>query len=745
MLECRRRVESRLGWTAWALLFLASWVLAPLSAEGGVEGAAGGPSGAAVRFGSVELAGGSGALPVPLVVDSPVAGGSPSGSSPVTLYQLDDGEFESATQLLSSSGRPFKRFELAQRFRLTPGFGTVDHVVVYPYRSFEDPVAETVLQVTVYESAGGVPGEEIASRLVALAMPVPGQYRLEVRGVLAGAPLDSEEIWVGVLFRHGLLEEHAKWLAADTSGAEGAVRAFRKSGGRRSWYEFDADKYDPGARAGLTWGIRLGVRHHAEYTDCTPGSPALVLSGGYEVSACFETASGLVGPAAGFSGVSGESGLLWFFEPGNAEMLVKVLDFCAENGHRWVFASPVTDVAFNLEVRSPGGAVWSHHNRVGRSAPARSDTRAFPCGSGSASAGSSVVAGAPDAASSWSSGAGAGVRGVAAAGSGVPAGRERSGAAAFEGPPSTKKVYRYDDGTFEEGLQLADVDGEPAYSSIFFQRFRVDRLPARVEYVEVCKYRTPDDPDGSAKFTASLYSSIGLFPSGRLGAGGGFDAEVPEADSVRCIELRDPGPGLPFEGFELEDRDIWVSTGVQPDRFGNAKLLAADTNGPGGPARAHRVSSDLGGIYQSRDLHPAVDDGISAYGIRLAVDHFDPAHRYTDCVPGSAALTLSGGYEVSMCYETPAGVTGDGFAGVWSSGSSGLVSFFDRGNAELLIKVLDGCGHNGHLWVFAAPATYLAFNLYVTSPDGRRWRHHNRQGELAETRNDTRAFPCGEE
>ena len=57
-----------------------------------------------------------------------------------------------------------------------------------------------------------------------------------------------------------------------------------------------------------------------------------------------------------------------------------------------------------------------------------------------------------------------------------------------------------------------------------------------------------------------------------------------------------------------------------------------------------------------------------------------------------------------------------------ASDESGLLYFFDRDNAEILIKVLDGCGVNGHRWVFVAPVTDLALNLEVREVStGRKW------------------------
>ena len=115
---------------------------------------------------------------------------------------------------------------------------------------------------------------------------------------------------------------------------------------------------------------------------------------------------------------------------------------------------------------------------------------------------------------------------------------------------------------------------------------------------------------------------------------------------------------------------------------------------------------------------------------------------YANCRPETVLLKFDGGYEVGMCYETPAGDTAEAKSGIWSSSESGLLWFFSRGNAEVLIKVLDGCSLNGHYWVFAAPVTDVAFNLYVRNAEGRTWPHYNRQGEIATARNDTFAFRC---
>ena len=73
-----------------------------------------------------------------------------------------------------------------------------------------------------------------------------------------------------------------------------------------------------------------------------------------------------------------DSGLFWFFNPTNLEMLVKVLDGCALNGHYWVFAAATTDVEYELTVRDAlTGVRRDWRNPLGVASPAITDTEAL--------------------------------------------------------------------------------------------------------------------------------------------------------------------------------------------------------------------------------------------------------------------------------------------------------------------------------------------------------------------------------
>jgi hypothetical protein len=88
-------------------------------------------------------------------------------------------------------------------------------------------------------------------------------------------------------------------------------------------------------------------------------------------------------PPQGTSGVgtaipvAPDTGAFWFFSPNNLELLVKVLDGHAINGHWWVFIGSLTNVEFDLTVTDlVTGAVQTYHNAYGTQASIQ-DTSAF--------------------------------------------------------------------------------------------------------------------------------------------------------------------------------------------------------------------------------------------------------------------------------------------------------------------------------------------------------------------------------
>jgi predicted esterase len=112
--------------------------------------------------------------------------------------------------------------------------------------------------------------------------------------------------------------------------------------------------------------------------SCVPAETTLCLERGrFRVEVSWEAAGG--SGAGRVAEAAADSGLFWFFGADNWELMVKVLDGCALNGHYWVFAAATTDVHYVLSVTDTAtGQVARYENPAGRPAAATTDTSAFP-------------------------------------------------------------------------------------------------------------------------------------------------------------------------------------------------------------------------------------------------------------------------------------------------------------------------------------------------------------------------------
>ncbi|MXX75749.1 MAG: hypothetical protein F4210_17525 [Holophagales bacterium] len=166
-------------------------------------------------------------------------------------------------------------------------------------------------------------------------------------------------------------------------------------GGR---YDFRVRSFNSGGRSASD--LVTIVLPSTDFSDCVPSAPLITFDHGFTVSMCVEYLEGGVGPivkedAKDYGLDSDESGILYFFDRDNAEVLVKVLNTCAISDYIWVYVAPVTTLAFNLRIDEVGtDRFWEHRNpRGGGDAPAASALKQFPCDP--ASAGFAGDAGAP--------------------------------------------------------------------------------------------------------------------------------------------------------------------------------------------------------------------------------------------------------------------------------------------------------------------------------------------------------------
>ena len=176
--------------------------------------------------------------------------------------------------------------------------------------------------------------------------------------------------------------------------AEELINGARRDGHRFLKYHYDDPTVDGDEDTGspkLGYAKSFEVRRAKQKfvigsglylrTGCFENDTTLcLLDDRYEVTVNWSTADDR-GPARTAPYRTTDSGLFYFFDPNNWEMLVKVLDGCTFNKHHWVFASSATDLGFHLTVRDTSvfeGMVKRYTKMPGEPALAITDTGAFP-------------------------------------------------------------------------------------------------------------------------------------------------------------------------------------------------------------------------------------------------------------------------------------------------------------------------------------------------------------------------------
>ena len=122
---------------------------------------------------------------------------------------------------------------------------------------------------------------------------------------------------------------------------------------------------------------------HVEQLSCEESETVLCLNGGrYRVEARWQTVEGRTGTARAVQ-LTSDTGVFWFFDRENLEVMVKVLDACSFSGHQWLFAAGLTDVEVELTVAdTETGIVRTYENALATPFQPIQDTAAFSaCGS----------------------------------------------------------------------------------------------------------------------------------------------------------------------------------------------------------------------------------------------------------------------------------------------------------------------------------------------------------------------------
>ena len=275
------------------------------------------------------------------------------------------------------------------------------------------------------------------------------------------------------------------------------------------------------------------------------------------------------------------------------------------------------------------------------------------------------------------------------------------------------------------GASEADYSGVPA--SITFSRGVTTRT-----------FEFAATGDSDEDFGESVVLGFGRLPAGVSGDGSATvsiqDDDTPpmaviEVSGVAC----DPELCRALTGEAVEFAD--TSTGPAASRqweFGE---------GTESDQRRLPHSWSEPGFYE---VTLWVSDGVreSTSSRVFLVESSSPAGT---CASSSATRCLQDSrYAVAVEWRKPDGESGAGKVVHAGTNDSGLFTFFNRENWEILIKVLDGCAVNSHVWVYGASTTDLGYIIRVTDTvTGAVKEYRNEPGLPASATTDAHAFPAG--
>lgn len=128
----------------------------------------------------------------------------------------------------------------------------------------------------------------------------------------------------------------------------------------------------------------VAILDSGESAACSAAAALCLHEGRFRVRALWRVPSQANDGAHGLAGaapLSSETGWFWFFDPGNLELMVKVLDASAINQSHWVFYGVLSDVEVFLVVEDLAQGLAKLYHRPAGNLCGAADTSAFPSSS----------------------------------------------------------------------------------------------------------------------------------------------------------------------------------------------------------------------------------------------------------------------------------------------------------------------------------------------------------------------------
>jgi ELWxxDGT repeat protein len=204
---------------------------------------------------------------------------------------------------------------------------------------------------------------------------------------------------------------------------------------------------------------------------------------------------------------------------------------------------------------------------------------------------------------------------------------------------------------------------------------------------------------------------------------------APGRISARVHGLASAGGRVFFAANDLiHGSEVWESDGTAA----GTRLVHDVAPGPGS-SHPQWLTAAEGKLYFS------ADDSLVGRELWML-----PLAGPGGCQPTSTILCLQGGrFRVEAQWRDFQDHFGTGMA-VPLTADTGYFWFFDPSNAEVILKVLDGRGLNGHHWVFYGALSNVEYSLTITDTQtGLTQRYLNPSGQLASVGDTTGFGPQG--
>jgi ELWxxDGT repeat protein len=192
----------------------------------------------------------------------------------------------------------------------------------------------------------------------------------------------NDHFWV----YSGALSNVEYYLTVADTETGATVRYFNPAGAFGSFGDIEAllpaASAPPAGTRSLSSLVANGVTRIEGHVSgavapCAPSAQRLCLGDGrFAIEIAWSDGRGASGTGQAVP-VTGDTGIFWFFDPANVEVVLKVLDGTSINGKFWVFYGALSNVEYTIRVTdTQTGTVREYRNPLDRFASA-ADTEAF--------------------------------------------------------------------------------------------------------------------------------------------------------------------------------------------------------------------------------------------------------------------------------------------------------------------------------------------------------------------------------